>query len=67
MKKKQQQVIKCKCGAQFAACTVLYGGVPIDEDFMTEVAETLNNYGKVEIVNTNETPVSLSECKCKTT
>ena len=57
-------VAYCKCGGVIAA-TSLYGGVSIDGEFMNTVAETANDGGEIKIVNTKETPVSLTGCKCE--
>lgn len=56
--------VTCKCGAVVAA-TMLYGGVEIDAEFMDTVAQVSNAGGKIEIVNTDETPIKLSGCKCE--
>jgi hypothetical protein len=56
--------VTCKCGRVVAA-TMLYGGVEIDAEFMDTVAEISNKGGKIEIVNTDETPIKLSGCKCE--
>ena len=55
--------VTCKCGSVIAA-TMLYGGVEIDSEFMDLVAKTANDGGTIQIVNTNDTKVVLSECKC---
>ena len=55
--------VTCKCGGVVAA-TLLCGGVKIDKEFMGTVAMVANNGGKIEIVNTDETPIKLSRCKC---
>lgn len=56
--------IKCKCGACVAA-TMIYGGMSIDEDFTETIASVYNDGGKIQLVNTDESPVKMSECKCK--
>ncbi len=55
--------VKCKCG-KVIATTMIYGGDRIDEEFTTTIAETYNAGGKIELVNTDETPVQLAGCKC---
>ena len=55
--------VTCKCGGCIAA-TMIYGGVEIDAEFMDTVAKIANDGGKIEIVNTDETPVRLSKCMC---
>ena len=57
-------IAKCKCGSVVAA-SLIYGGVSLDEDFMSTVAETHNNGGEVTVVNTNDTKVTLCGCKCE--
>ena len=61
---KLAMTVTCKCGGVVAA-TMLYGGVEIDAEFMDAVAQVSNEGGKIEIVNTDETPVKLSGCKCE--
>lgn len=56
--------VKCKCGSLIAS-TMLYGGISIDEDFMSLVAETVNDGGVISIVDTSINPVTMSLCKCK--
>lgn len=56
--------VKCKCGGIVAA-TMIYGGDTINEDFTTTMAETYNDGGKLEFVNTDETPVKLGGCSCE--
>ena len=55
--------VKCKCGNVVAA-TMIYVGDTIDEDFTMTIAETHNKGGKIELVNTDETPVKLHGCSC---
>lgn len=55
--------VKCKCGKVIAA-TMLYGGIEIDSEFMDTIAETANDDGKIEIIDTNIESVKLSGCKC---
>ena len=55
--------VKCKCG-NIVAATMMYGGDVIDEEFTTTIAETHNNGGKIEFVNTDETKVKLGGCSC---
>jgi len=55
--------VTCKCGGCIAA-TMLYGGVEIDAEFMDTVARCANSGGKIEIINTTETPVKLGGCVC---
>jgi hypothetical protein len=59
------QAIKvvCKCGACVAA-TLIYGGVSIDEDFTTTMAEIINEGGEVYVVNATENPITFSKCRC---
>lgn len=64
IKTKLAMTVTCKCGGVVAA-TMLYGGVEIDVDFMDTVAEIANNDGKIEILNSDETPVFISGCICK--
>ena len=56
-------VVKCKCGGTVAA-TMIYGGVEIDADFTSTVAEVYNRGGNVELVNTDKVNVTLSGCGC---
>jgi hypothetical protein len=63
---KLAMTVTCKCGG-IVACTMIYGGVEIDADFTHTVAENANYGGKIEIVNTAETPIKLSGCKCSIT
>lgn len=56
-------VAYCKCGNN-VAFTAIYGGVSIDEDFMTTIAGVHNRGGKVEIVNTDENPIVMGICSC---
>ena len=60
---KLSMTVTCKCGSVIAA-TMLYGGVEIDSEFMDLVAKTANDGGTIQIVNTSDTKVVLSECKC---
>lgn len=55
--------VTCKCGGCIAAA-MIYGGVEIDAEFMDTVAESHNDGGKIELINTDETPVKLDGCKC---
>jgi hypothetical protein len=56
--------VVCKCGSCIGA-TMIYGGVEIDADFTTLMAETINEGGKVEVVNTQESPITMHKCICK--
>ncbi len=57
-------VVRCKCGGVIAA-TMLYGGIDIDEGFMTTLAETHNEGGKIELRDADKEKVFLSGCKCE--
>jgi len=41
------------------AATMLYSGIEIDADFMDTVAKTINDNGKIEIVNVDENPIKI--------
>ena len=56
--------VKCKCGSVIAAA-LLYGGLSIDEEFTDTIAETFNEGGKIEIINTDKESVTLQTCKCE--
>lgn len=55
--------VTCKCGACIAAC-MIYGGVPIDEEFTDTMAEAIVDGGSVEIVDTSDQGIQMAECKC---
>ncbi len=44
--------ITCKCG------------IELDAEFMDTIAETHNNGGKIELINTDEEAIRLSKCTC---
>lgn len=56
--------VTCKCGGMVAA-TMLFGGVEIDAEFMDTVANIANVGGKIEIINTENNPATLSGCTCE--
>ena len=56
--------VTCKCGACIAS-TLIYGGIEIDADFTDIMADAILSGGKVEIVDTDETPITFSKCTCK--
>lgn len=55
--------VTCTCGGVVAA-TMIYGNVGIDAEFTETIAQTHNKGGKIELVNTDITKVTLSGCKC---
>lgn len=56
--------VTCKCGGCIA-CTMIYGGISIDEEFTDIMAEAIINGGGIEIVNTKQSAIILDGCKCK--
>jgi hypothetical protein len=56
-------VVKCKCGST-VACTMIYGGFSIDEEFTDTIAKVYNDGGDVKIVSIKDTDVTIDRCKC---
>lgn len=65
--KKTSYAIKvtCKCGGCIA-CTLIYGGIAIDEEFTDTMADAIIDGGSIEIVDTSKNPIFMDGCKCKT-
>ena len=56
-------IVTCKCNSVVAA-SVIYGGISVDEDFTTTIANVINKGGEASIINSNESSVTMSRCKC---